>query len=127
MIFNGILSDGRVPEQWKESLTVAIFKGKGDPLECSKHRGLRLLEHSMKVFEKILDRRLRNVTQIMDGQCGFMPGKACADAIFILRRMQEKYLEKRQKLYHVFVDLEKAFDRVPRKAIGVGTAATENL
>ena len=117
LIFNGILSDGRVPEEWMESLTVAIFKGKGDPLECCKHRGLRLLEHSMKVFEKILDRRLRNVTQIMDGQCGFMPGKACADAIFVLRRMQEKYLEKRKKLYHVFVDLEKAFDRVPRKAI----------
>ena len=71
----------------------------------------------MKVFENILDRRLSNVTRIMDGQCGFMPGKACADAIFILRRMQEKYLEKRKKLYHVFVDLEKAFDRVPRKAI----------
>ena len=88
-----------------------------DPLQCNNHRGLRLLEHGMKVFEKILDRRLRNVTHIMDGQCGFMPGKSCVDAIFIVRRLQEKYLEKRKKLYHVFVDLEKAFDRVPRKAI----------
>ena len=31
--------------------------------------------------------------------------------------MQEKYLEKRKKLYLVIVDLEKAFNRVPRKAI----------
>ena len=69
----------------------------------------------MKVFEKILDRRLRNVIQIIDGKCGFMPGKACVDAIFILRRMQEKYLEKIKKLYHVFVDLGKAL------------ATTENL
>ena len=30
--------------------------------------------------------------------------------------MQEKYLKMREKLYHVLVDLEKAFDPVPRKA-----------
>ena len=71
----------------------------------------------MKVFEKVLDHRLRSVIHIMDGQCGFMPGKACADAIFIVRRMQEKYFEKCKKLYRVFVNLEKAFDRVPRKVI----------
>ena len=34
-----------------------------------------------------------------------------------MRQMQEKFSEKKKKLYHVFVDLEKAFDRVPRKAI----------
>ena len=84
MIFNGILSDGRVPEEWMESVTVVIFKGKGDPLECCKHRGLRLLEHKMKVFEKILDRKLRNVTRIVDEHCRSMPGNAYAAAIFIL-------------------------------------------
>ena len=34
-----------------------------------------------------------------------------------MRQRQEKYLEKKRKLFHVFVDLEKAFDRIPRKAI----------
>ena len=29
------------PVEWTESLTVAIYKGKGAPLECGKHRGLR--------------------------------------------------------------------------------------
>ena len=37
--------------------------------------------------------------------------------MFIVRQLQEKYLEKRTMLYHVFVDLEKAFDKVPRRAI----------
>ena len=46
-----------------------------------------------------------------------MPGRSTVDAIFIPRRMQESYLEKNRKLFIFFVDLEKAFDRVPRKVI----------
>ena len=54
---------------------------------------------------------------IADAQIAFMPGKSCADAIFVIRRYQEKFGEKKKKLYHIFADLEKAFDRVSRKAI----------
>ena len=45
------------------------------------------------------------------------PGKGTTDAIFILRQLQEKFLSKGKKLYFAFVDLEKAFDRVPRKVL----------
>ena len=44
-----------------------------------------------------------------------MPGKGTTDAIFTVRQMQEKYGCKGKKLYFAFVDLEKAFDRVPRE------------
>ena len=50
-------------------------------------------------------------------QFGFMPGRGTTDAIFILRQTQEKFLAKNLPLYFAFVDLEKAFDRVPRKVI----------
>ena len=50
-------------------------------------------------------------------QFGFMPGKGTVDAIFIVRRMQEEYQNKDKKLYTCFVDMEKAFDRVPRKVM----------
>ena len=46
-------------------------------------------------------------------QFGFRPGKVAVDAIFIVRRMQEEYQKKDKKLYMCFVDMEKAFDRVP--------------
>jgi len=44
-----------------------------------------------------------------------MPGKGTTDAIFTVLQMLEKYGCKRKKLYFAFVDLEKAFDRVPRE------------
>ena len=54
---------------------------------------------------------------IHSNQFGFMPGRGTIDPIFILRQVQEKILEGNRKRYWTFVDLEKAFDRVPREAL----------
>ena len=77
---------------------------------------MKWLEHAMKVVEKVLERRLWRMVKVDEMQFGFMPGKGTTDAMFILRRLQEEYLDKEKKLYMYmcFVDLEKAFDRVPR-------------
>ena len=52
---------------------------------------------------------------IDDMQFGFMPGKGTMDAIFITRIVQERFLAKKKDF--TFVDLEKAFDRVPRQVV----------
>ena len=49
-------------------------------------------------------------------QFGIMPENGIIDAVFILR-MQEEYHAKGKKLYICLVHLEKALDRVPRKAL----------
>lgn len=46
-----------------------------------------------------------------------MKGRGTTDAIFIMRQVQEKVLEGNSKRYWTFVDLEKAFDRVPREVL----------
>ena len=59
--------------------------------------------------------RLRQKVKIDDMQFGFVPGKGTVDVIFMVRQLQEKFLEKRKDLFFAFVDLEKTFDIVPRK------------
>ena len=81
------------------------------------YRGLKLLDHVMKGMERVIEKIIRERISIDDMQFGFMPGRGTTDAIFILRQLQEKHLAKNKKLYFAFVDLEKAFDRVPRKVI----------
>jgi len=50
---NGIVKEGCIPENWKSSMVLPIYKGRGDPMECGSYRGIKLLEHAMKVVERI--------------------------------------------------------------------------
>ena len=91
MAFSKIVKTSRVPVEWAESLTIPLFKGKGSALKCKKYRGLRLLEHGKKIWEQILRRRLQLCLEIHQQQFGFMSGRSTTNAIFILRRLQQKY------------------------------------
>jgi len=71
----------------------------------------------MKVVERIFECRIRQQIDIDDMQFGFMKSKGTTDAIFIVRQMQEKFRARGKKLCFGFVDLVKAFDRVPREVI----------
>ena len=85
-------------------------------LYIGSYRAIKLLEQPMKVLESVeKEDQMSGVNDNM--QFGFMPGKGTTDAIFIMRQVQEKHQTKKKKLYYAFVDLEKAFDRVPREIV----------
>ena len=98
-ICNRIVKEEAIPESWQMSELVAIYKGKGDVLECGSPRGIKLLEHGMKVAERVLERRLRQAVKIDKMQFGFRPGTGTTHAIFIARQLQERYREKHRKLW----------------------------
>ena len=79
---NGIVKEGCIPEDWKSSVILPIYKGKGDPMERGSYRGIKLLEHAMKVVERIFEHRIRHQIEEDDMQFGFMKGKGTTDAIY---------------------------------------------
>ena len=91
---NAIVKEGEIPNDWNKSYMINVYKGKGDALECGSYRGKKLLEHAMKVFERLVENRLRQILCIDEMQIGFTPGKGTTDAVFILRQIQEIPSEK---------------------------------
>ncbi|MCJ8736308.1 hypothetical protein PDJAM_G00258080 [Pangasius djambal] len=116
-LFNRVLESEKMPEEWRRSVLVPIFKNKGEVQSCSNYRGIKLMSHTMKLWERVVEARLRKVMEICEQQYGFMPRKSTTDAIFALRLLMEKYRDGQRELHRVFVDLEKAYDRVPREEL----------
>jgi hypothetical protein len=71
----------------------------------------------MKVMERVMESRIRGRVKIDEMEFGFSKGNGTIDAIFIVRRLQEKYLGVKRELWLAFVDLEKALDGVRREVL----------
>ena len=110
-LMNAIALEGKVTADWNGSIIVSLFKGKGDVLNRSNYRGLKLTDHILKVIERVVENIIRDTVNTDEMRFGFCPGRGTTDAVFILRQLQESIIKNR-KLYMEFVDLEKAFDRV---------------
>ena len=78
-------------------MLVPIYKEKGDVQECQNYRGIKLLSHTMKIWERIVDKRVRGEVEVAEEQFKFMPGRGTTNAIFILRQMAEKYREREEE------------------------------
>ena len=90
---------------------------KGDPLSQNWCRGIKLLEHGFILYDKILDEWLSKVVNIDKKKYRFMWGKETTDVVFVLRRFATSFRSRNKKLSFVFIDLEKAFNWVPKKVI----------
>ncbi|KAK3561342.1 hypothetical protein QTP86_030646 [Hemibagrus guttatus] len=106
---------GTVPLDWATGVVIPLFK-KGDRRVCSNYRGITLLSLPGKVYSRVLERRVRPLVEprIQEEQCGFRPSRGTLDQLYTLHRVLEGLWEFAQLVHMCFVDLEKAFDRVPR-------------
>ncbi|KAI3374678.1 hypothetical protein L3Q82_021250 [Scortum barcoo] len=99
----------------KLRVVVPLFK-KGDRRVCSNYRGITLLSLPGKVYARVLERRIRPIVTLgfRRNNAGFRPGRGTLDQLYTLRRVLEGLWEFAQQSTCASVDLEKAFDRVPR-------------
>ena len=111
-LINAIFKEGKIPEEWSNSYIVSFFNGKGSALDKGNYRGLKLADQVLKVVERVIEKIIRECIVTDDMQFGVMPGRGTTDAMFIVRQLQEKFVDKSKNLSFAFIDLEKAFDGV---------------
>ena len=63
------------------------------------------MSYTMKLWEKVIERRLRTETSISKNQFGFVPGRSTTEAIYLIRSLMERYRSKRKDLHMIFIDL----------------------
>ena len=118
-LLNVCMQEGRIPKEWRMGLIVPIWKRKGDVHDPGKYRGITLLSQVLKLLERVLDARIRRRVEgdFGEEQQGYRKGRGTADGMYVLRQMVEKRLEVQGSMALGFVDLEKAFDTVPREMV----------
>ena len=108
--WEAVLSCGVIPVDRDESFIdiLNLYQGKGEAeaLDHGGYRSFKLIDQIMKLLERVLDFYICKMVNIDKMQFSSVPGRATTDTIFVVRQ-----------LYFAFIDLEKAFNCVPRKVL----------
>ena len=72
--FNKIILTKKMPDEWRKSILIPIYKNKRDIQSCPNYRGIKLMCHTMKLWERVIEQRLRHETIISENQFSFMMG-----------------------------------------------------
>jgi hypothetical protein len=117
-LINCIWNKEEMPEQWKESIIVPIYK-KGNKTDCSNYRGISLLSTSYKIlFNIFLSRLTPYVDEIIgDHQCGLRRNRSATDQIFCIRQILKKKWEYNGTVHQLFTDFRKAYGSVTRDVL----------
>jgi hypothetical protein len=84
-----VLIERKMPKDWRKSFILLIFKGKRDIQKCGDYRRIKLMSHSIKIWKKMIKKRIRREAIISENQFGFMPGKLTMEPLFCVRQLVE--------------------------------------
>ena len=115
---NEVYTRETIPAQWQQGNKIRIYKGKGNKGKCSSERGITLASNSGKLFERLVNNRIKHEINTSEAQAGGQAGKSTADHITILNSIiNHKKKNKVKNLYIAFLDVTKAYDKAWLNAI----------
>ena len=65
-----------MPEDWRRSTLIPVYKNKGNAQACGNYKGIKLLSHTVKLWERVIEKRIRQEAVIREHQFGFMLGRS---------------------------------------------------
>ena len=116
ILFNKVLHSGKWP--FTENNLVILLKkpGRKDYSNTSNYRPITLSSVCGKLFEKILEARLRAITEeynwLGDNQHGFRKNKSTGTYLSHMLSVIQHNCSRKYATAGIFVDLQKAFDSV---------------
>ena len=75
-LFNIILRTAKMPREWRFSTIIPLYKNKGDIQDCNNYRGIKLFSDTIKLWERVIERRLQKDILIFENQLGFVPDRS---------------------------------------------------
>ena len=115
-IFNAALSSGYFPDIWKASTLKLIPKAKKSPHHAGNYRPISLLEVPGKMFERILNSRLKShleyINSYNENQFGFRSGRGTNQALAIITELIAQNKSNNGHCQIILRDITKAFDKV---------------
>ncbi|XP_018494505.1 uncharacterized protein LOC108864068 [Galendromus occidentalis] len=118
ILFNKILDQGRLPSTWHRARLSLLFKGgvHDNRSDLNLYRGIASEETLKKVFCKLLISRMEPLLDesLPCEQFGFRRGVGTLDAIHYFLSEVERTVSAHGKIYAVFIDCTKAFDKASR-------------
>lgn len=122
LIFMACLKLSYFPEIWKTAKVIALQKPGKDPCRSSSYRPISLLSSFSKLFERIILTRinshLRANNILPPEQHGFRTGFSTVHQLLRIKNdIKSKYEENKSSTGMIFMDVEKAFDRVWHQAL----------
>ena len=122
-IFNICLKYEKIPEVWKTSTTVLIYK-KGDPHDAANWRPIAIMRTIYKLYSGVLAKRVTTWIETNDvlapAQKGFLPYDGVFEHNYILRRKLDKARTGSGEFIATWIDFSNAFGSVPHEAIFAG-------
>ena len=115
-LFSAIFISATYPSSWCVNLLVLIFKS-GTKLDCGNYRGISIMDSTAKVYDHLLNNRLSHWINVDASQAGAQKGRGCTEQIVALRLLVDYAMRKKNKLFLLYVDFKKAYDKVPRKKL----------